>query len=388
MYGLTPKGGGVIAVDARWIFPEISGIGMYTQELVRHMARLSPPEEILLLFHHPEVQERVMADPDIAGSRFTGTLLPWGPFSPAGQVFMPRRLKQLGVRVYHSPNYMIPFRAFPRHRPGRIRSLVTLHDLIPLLFPDHAPRSRKARMFPLFKRLMQETALRSDILLTVSESSRRDILACFNIPPAREDRVVVIPEGVGDQYGPGTGDRAHPPEILYVGRFDPYKNVAGLIRAFAEIRKRRPEAVLRIIGPDDPRYPEPRQEAGRLRLDESIRWEGYAEDGDLVEAYRRASVMVLPSRYEGFGLTVLEAMACGTPVVCSRAASLPEVAGDAALYIDPDSPARIAEAVCRLLDDPALHRHHREKGLAQAARFRWRDTAQATLNAYRRAAEL
>ena len=113
-------------------------------------------------------------------------MLPWGVFSPWNQIRMPAVLRRLGVEVYHSPNYMIPFLAFPRGRPHAVKCVATIHDLIPLLFPGHTPRALKTRLFPLFKRVMFEVGARADAILTVSETSRADILRSLRIRGARE----------------------------------------------------------------------------------------------------------------------------------------------------------------------------------------------------------
>ena len=118
-----------------------------------------------------------------------------------------------------------------------------------------------------------------------------------------------------------------------------------------------------------------------------MRWEGYADNATLREAYRRAAVFVLPSRYEGFGLPVLEAMASGAPVICGNRSSLPEVAGDAAVLVDPDETPALADAILRVLTDPSWAAELRERGIRQAARFSWSRAAAETLAAYRRAAE-
>jgi alpha-1,3-rhamnosyl/mannosyltransferase len=175
--------------------------------------------------------------------------------------------------------------------------------------------------------------------------------------------------------------------ILYVGRFDPYKNLPGLIRAFARVREISRQPVrLRVVGSPDPRYPEAQAVAQELKLEHSIDWVGYAGGRSLVKEYQQADVFALLSKYEGFGLTVLEAMACGTPVVCSNRSSLPEVAGSAGVLVDPDDIEAAARAIARVLEDPRYAGELREQGLSQAARFRWTRTAVVTLDAYRKAA--
>ena len=367
-----------IVLDARWIFPEISGIGLYTQELIGGLAGLDAPHEFVLLFDRPEVLERTAAATGFRNNpRFAARLFPVGLFAPAGQLRLPLLLRSLRADVYHSTNYMMPLLS-----GGGARRVVTIHDLIPLLFRDHAPKAKKARLFPLYRRLMIEVARRADLVITVSESTRRDVLQSLG---ARPDRTVSILEGVRPEYRPGPRPDRGEQVILFVGRRDPYKNLPLLVESFAALRTARPVR-LRVIGPPDDRYPEAPTLAERLGVRDRIDWIGYAPPERLVEAYQQADVFVLPSRYEGFGLTVLEAMASGAPVVCSNVSSLPEVVGDAAELVPPGDRDALTQALARVLGDPARAAELRARGLQRAARFTWAEAARQTLSAYEQAA--
>lgn len=376
-----------VALDTRWIFPELSGVGVYTQALLAHFGELAPDIEFVLLFDNPATQERVAAALALARHpNLQPCRVPYGVFAPRGQLALPGLLRTLGIDVFHSPNYMIPLLAFPAHRPGRIRCAVTLHDLIPLVLPDHAPRSRKRRLFPLYRGLMHAIAARADAILTVSAASRADIVRLLT--GARgAGRVRVIPNGVDPRFqpaGPGAPAAPGPRRILYVGRADPYKNLVVLVDAFAELRRRgHADLELVLAGSPDPRYPEAGRRAAALGVDAHVRWTGYLDPADLLAQYRQAAVLAHPSSYEGFGLQVVEAMACGTPVVCTRAASLPEVAGDAALFAETGDAASLAAQLHRVLTDPTLAGQLRARGLEQARRFSWRRAAEATLAVYR-----
>jgi glycosyltransferase involved in cell wall biosynthesis len=285
---------------------------------------------------------------------------------------------------------MIPLAAFPAGRPGRIRCVTTIHDLIPLLFPEYAPRSKKRRLFPIYRLLMREIGRRSDVIITDSQCSRTDVIAHLHIPADRSDKVLAIPVGVSPAFTPEKGEASEKASktVLWVGRTDPYKNLAGLVQAFAIVRKTAPFPVrLRIAGSRDPRYPEASQLAEALNITPDIDWLGYVSDEQLVDEYRKADVFVLPSRYEGFGLPVVEAMACGTPVICGNGGSLPEVAGDAAMQVHPDDIEGMAEAIRRVLSDPALAAGMVGRGLRRAAVYTWAETARLTLLAYNKALE-
>ncbi len=375
-----------IALDARWIFPRISGIGRYTQELIQALYEVDQDNRFLLLFDHQEVLDRTLAETGLAPSdRWQTELLGYGVFSAANQLRLPGFLRRRGVDVYHSTNYMTPLAGFARHRLSSGPKLVlTIHDLIPLLFRDHAPRSKKSRLFPVYRWLMREAAARADAIVTPSESTRRDVIAHLGIGPDREASVVAIPEGVNPIYQPVDQARRGQRTILYVGRFDPYKNVVRLIDAYARLLRDIPSVRLRIIGPEDPRYPEACERARALGVERQIEWQGYIEPKALLEAYQTASLLVLASRYEGFGLPVLEAMACGTPVVCSNVSSLPEVVGDAALTVDPDDTQALCDAMARIITQPTLAEELRIKGMSRASQFTWEATARETLAIYRK----
>ncbi len=377
-----------IAIDARWIFPHISGIGNYTRQLLAQYARMKTPHRITAIFNDPALEARTRAETGMdRAAHMRSLLFPAGVFDLRSQLGLPRLLKQEQIRVFHSPNYMIPFLAFSRRADGAVRAVTTIHDLIPLRFPDHAPKSKKARMMPVFRALLREAARRSTCILTVSNTSRRDIIELLNAPPLR---VRSVYNGVADVFlqagqapaAPTAADAPGQRTLLYVGRADPYKNIATLLQALARLRRdERMDVKLCIAGSPDPRYPEPAALAGKLGIAEAVEWTGYLSDEALVAAYRRADLLVHPSRYEGFGLQILEAMACGTPVLSSNAGSLPEVVGDAGRMVGPDDTDAFVREIKAVLTTPALAAQMREAGFAQAARFPWAETARQTLDA-------
>jgi len=392
-----------VAIDTRWIYPEISGIGAHTRQLVRHLARVDAGTEYVLLFRDPALRDRTVADCGLADHpNVTTELVPWGVFSPASQVFLPGWLRRHRIDVFHSTNYMIPLLAFPRGRAGRIKAVATIHDLIPLIAPNATPRALKRRLFPLYRRLMTEVGARADRIIAVSDASRADTLKHLHI--ADPSRVRTIYNGVDAAFSPlpdgvrlpstndvgrlsSTASRAR--QVLYVGRSDPYKNLAGLITAFARARRLAPFPLrLRVVGAPDPRYPEPAALVRELALTDAVDWTGYVDDATLVDAYRGADVLVLPSRFEGFGFPVVEAMACGTPVVCSDIPVLREIAGPAAEFAAPDDAAGLAGAIVRVLTDLPRRAAMIAQGTERAARFTWDRAARDTLALYREVATL
>ena len=373
-----------IAVDARWVFRELSGIGRYTLELLRELGEIGGAFHFLVLVRDAERRAFIAREAGLADrANFEFAELPHGVFSPLGQFAAARLLRERMVDIYHSTNFMIPLPAFPRHRPHAIRCVCNIHDLIPLVHPEFTPRALKTRFYPVYKALMHQIARRVDTVVTGSESARRDIVRLLGIPG---ERIVVAPDGVAAHYGPAgekPSARGGPKTVLYVGRSDPYKNLPGLVAVFARlVRETGMDVRLRIVGSPDARYPEAGEAARRLGVADRVEWSGYLDEAGLLKAYQEADVLALLSRYEGFGLPVLEAMACGTPVVCSDAASLPEVVGGAAWLVNPDDQAEAVAAMREVLTNPAAAERLRTAGLERARQFTWQAAAAAVLRVY------
>ena len=379
-----------IVLDARWIGPTPSGIGVYAGELIRRLPALEPDWPFHLLFDDDALRVRVLDQCGLADhERVSAETLPYGLFSLEGQLRLPRRLRQLDAGLFHSFNYLIPFLAFPAGAEARTatRCVTTLHDVIPLLLPGHAPRSRKSRLLPLFRHCLRQSVRRSDAVLTVSETSRRDIIRALKLTDAEAAKLQAVYNGVDARFAPPSAGapRGAVRTILYVGRLDPYKQVVTLVRAFGQLRRQMREPLhLLIVGPDDPRYPEARRAAADLGLAECVTFLGFIENAELAAAYQEASLLVNPSSYEGFGLQLVEAMRCGVPVVCSDGGAQPEIAGPAARLVPVGDTQALADAMREVLCDEALRARLIEAGLARARDFDWQQTARQTRNVYRR----
>jgi glycosyltransferase involved in cell wall biosynthesis len=231
-------------------------------------------------------------------------------------------------------------------------------------------------------------------VIAVSQATKQDVVDLFG---AAAERIDVVYNGVDAGFCPAPaaeveafrGSAGLPARfILHLGTLEPRKNLVRLVQAFAQVRAHdagQPPVKLALAGGKGWDYDAIFAEVARLGLEQEVLFPGYVRDEDLAGWYRAAAVFVYPSLLEGFGLPVLEAMACGAPTVTSNLSSLPEVAGDAALLVDPTSVDALAGALLRLLADADLARELRGRGLAQAARFPWSRTAQETAAVYRRA---
>ncbi len=351
-----------IGIDARKL--HYFGIGTYIRNLLRQLARLDRDTEFIVLARPADctavgsLGDNFRAVPETAAN-----------YSVAEQIRIPLALRRERVTLFHAPHYVLPPLV-------RCRSVVTIHDCIHLMFPEYLP-NRLALTYA--RTSITLAARRATRVLTVSESSKRDILRFVDVPAGKID---VIYNAYDERFGvePREEDvirvreryQLHDQFVLYAGNVRPHKNLERLIEAFDLVRKRGLEHLkLVLIGDEISKYAALRRAVHSHQLHQYVRFLGYLPEETLAIMYRLAGVFVFPSLYEGFGLPPLEAMASGTPVVTSNVSSLPEVAGDAAILVDPYRPEAIADGIERLLRDEALRRDLRARGLARAQQFSW-----------------
>jgi glycosyltransferase involved in cell wall biosynthesis len=279
-------------------------------------------------------------------------------------------------------------------------TVVTVHDLSFLRFPS-AFRPHNRIYLTLLTRASTRRAAR---VIAVSESTRQDVILLCGVPP---EKILAIPNGVNPEFSPADPaavaefrrDKGLPDRyILYLGTLEPRKNVVRLVDAYARLRSapsrpgglggttvRRSVPPMVIAGAKGWFYGEIFARVAELNLTDYVLFPGFIPGEELPWWYRGAEVFVYPSLFEGFGLPVLEAMACGTPTITSTASSLPEVAGDAAILVNPDDTNELAEAMHQVLVSPNLAEQLRCAGPRQAAHFSWMQTAASTRDVYRAA---
>jgi glycosyltransferase involved in cell wall biosynthesis len=281
------------------------------------------------------------------------------------------------LALLHSPDFIPPF-------GGRFRSVITIHDLNFIHFPQFlTPES--ARYYGQIHRAVK----RADHILTDSNHTREDVITYLDVP---SERVTTVYLGAAPVYRPITSRQevrrtvtqyGLPSDfIIFVGTLEPRKNVPTLLRAFGRLRERGYDVHLAIVGRKGWLFEDIYSTVTELKLADTVHFLENVPNEDLARLYNAACCLTLPSHYEGFGLTPLEAMACGTPVVVSDRSSLPEVVGDAGLLIDPESPENLAAAVARVLDDSALRASLRQQGLIRSAKFSWARAARQTMAVY------
>lgn len=372
-----------ILLDARTVGREFSGVGNYVQELIRAFSRLDADDQFVLGVNGAS---RRLLDLGL-DERFRFFDIPFSHEShPLGDLWedhvLPRRAERDGVDVLHGPAFLIPT------RPTRVTKVVTIHDLVAFTHPETVPWKYSVYM----RRLIRRAVRFAERVITVSDYVHDDLVRRLHVSP---DKLESVRSGVSDEFRRSEAtviERVrerhglHRPYLLFVGNLEPRKNLPGLLRAFRLVRQAAPEPIdLVVCGKVAWKSAALLRELEADDLQGSVHVTGYVRSADLAPLYSGARVFVFPSFWEGFGFPVLESMACGTPVVASNVSSIPEVASDAAILVDPRSTREITDAVLRLLTDEALHADLSRRGLERARSFSWARTAQATLGTYRHA---
>lgn len=369
----------VIALDYTPAIQQHAGIGRYADELARALIALQPGDDWHLFYVDPE--NRVPAPPldRVARTTLRQSNKRWR-LSVLLNTYARRAMdQQLHTRggLFHATDHLLPPLA-------QTRSVFTLHDLTVLKFPTTHTQLNRRFLQLMLPRFLQT----ADAVIADSHCTKQDALQLYRLPA---DRVRVVHLGVDARFKPIDIISASSVEecyqlpgrfILAVSTIEPRKNLLVLLEAYQALRQRHPDIQLVIAGKrgwhSEPFF----ERLQALGLSDAVRLLGFVPDGDLPALYSLAEVFAFPSLYEGFGLPVLEAMACGTPVICSNTSSLPEVAGEAALQIAPADVQEWARALEQIVSDSALRASLRERGLKQAARFTWENTARQTYSIY------
>ena len=376
-----------IGIDGHHLNGKPQGSRTYLLGLIRELARIAPDDHLLIYSFQPEETRRLLAAAGLTHRRI---------FPESARLRLPFVVPALEMRdrlsVFHSQYICPPVSMVPE--------VVTIHDI---LFETH-PDLFVGAFSRLSVSLIRRSARRARRVLTVSDFSRRALLERYRLP---EDKVVAIHDAVDHaRFHPMAGPNAHAepadqddqerlaqvkkryalerPYVLNVGRLEPRKNLVRLIRAFRQARKKLdPGLELILVGKKDFRFEEIEEE---IQESDGVRLLGPVPDEDLPALYNLASVFAFPSLVEGFGMPVLESMACGTPVVASRRGALPEVGGNAVAWVEPEDEEAIATAIADLLTDTDRAAHLRGTGLEKAQEFSWENAARQTLTVYHQCA--
>jgi glycosyltransferase involved in cell wall biosynthesis len=368
-----------IAFDGTTLTPGRTGVGYYTEHLLQHLAREveRTNDELIVVSNQPIDTTQPLPRHVRVHDRLRFPLrIAWM------QLLAGRVLDTVRADVAHFTNGMLPLGT------GAAR-VVTIHDVSLKLYPQCHPLRRRVINRPL----VAVAARVADAIVTVSQSARRDLIRCHGISG---DRITVVHEAAGPGFVPLADHRLHarirmryglPPRfLLYVGAIEPRKNLPRLMEAFRGARARGIPHELVCVGPYGWSSRDLYQRVDELGLRRVVHFTGYVPSSDLPVIYNLAEFFVFPSIYEGFGLPVIEAMACGTPVITASTSSLAEIAGGAAETVDPHDTEALSEAIVRLAHDGAWRQHLAACGLVRAREFSWTRTAREMLALYGRAA--
>jgi glycosyltransferase involved in cell wall biosynthesis len=342
----------LIVVDADVLGRERTGDETYVRNLLRELDALERPLELAAVTRRPDLIPQRIRPVELRAHN--------QPIRMA--VRLPLLLRRLRPALAHFL-YVVP----PAYRGPAV---VTVQDLS---FERH-PELMSARDRFFFRTFVRPSVRRAARVLTGSEWTKRDLVERYGVAP---EKIVITPYGVDPSFGPDGPAVDSAPYALFVGGLEPRKNPVGALEAIALA-----DGDLRLVvaGPEKGRRVELVRAAARLGLEGRVEVRGHVAHEELAELYRGAACLIFPSRYEGFGLPVLEAMASGTPVVATTASSVPEVAGDAAILVDPGDPVALAGGIERAIAD---RERLRAAGLQRARSYTWSETARRTLDVYR-----
>lgn len=367
-----------ICVDASPAVHHRAGLGRYTQELTSALLAIRTEDEYIVFYNRPA---QAQVDPPL--DRLPHLTISW-PDKPWRMSVLLAHLARIpqdrlfpDVDLFHATDHLLP-------RLSRVKSVFTLHDLAFRFYPEtHTSLNR------WFLTLMMSRFLRAaDQVVADSECTKRDAVHLYRLDEAK---IKVIYGGVNPRFRPADPQEIEAvraryglPEclILSVGTIEPRKNLTSLVDAYRALRHRGAEFKLVIVGKKGWLYQSFFRRLRELGLEDEVIFPGFMPDEDLPALYSAADLFVFPSLYEGFGLPVLEAMACGVPVITSNTSSLPEVAGEAALLVDPNSVEELTSAMRSVLESKQLRDELRAKGPKQAAKFSWESAARETLAIY------
>ncbi len=374
-----------IGIDVTSALTQGGGIGRYTRELIQAVvaANFNPTVSFCLFSARPPAVTPV-ADP-----------LPRGrsvDFRPAPlsekwlyrlwyrlRLPIPVQVTTGKIDLFHSPDFVLPPVA------GRIPTLLTVHDLSFIHFPE----AFTPALVNYLNSVVPRSVAAATHILADSRSTRRDLVDQWQVP---EEKITVLYSGVDPRFRPETDPRrladlrvryalGERPYVLAVGTIQPRKNYRMLIQAFAPVAHKMPYNLV-IAGGKGWLYDDILAEVSRLGLEGRVLFTGFVADDDLPTLYSAATLFVFPSLYEGFGLPLLEAMACGVPVIHADTSSLPEVADGATVALPPNQPKAWTEAITWLLDDPVRRAQLVAAGFNQARRFTWQKSARQLLDIY------
>lgn len=368
-----------IGIDARGINKELDGIGRFGLNLIRDLSKIDTSNEYII-YKNPSIDHLL-----IKRENFTEKTLNIARYTVEEQLMLPKILVKDNLDVFHSLHNILPI-----SYPGA--SIITIHDIMAIVFRwfyEAFPLIKKHIALSYFRLFVKLSAVKAKKIIVPSKHTQKDLIQYLNL---NKKKIKICPEAVDDIFIVTDSNAKQKlllkyqfdsPYFLYAGNFKPYKNLKNLILAYDILDKKKLTLPKLVIAGRDKKYEKPLKSfINRLGLNGKIIFTGYVASNDLPVLMNGALFFIFPSIYEGFGLPILEAMACGTPVITSNVTSLPEVAGDAALLVNPYDPKAIADGIQLLLTDNKLRTGLITKGFDRVKLFSWEKCAKETLKVY------
>lgn len=365
-----------IGIDARMYSSSFTGIGRYVHELIKNVLEIDQKNQYVVFLNPKEFEKFPFHQKNVEKVKVEAP-----HYSLAEQTTFLQALMKQKCDLVHFTHFNVPL-LYPK------KFVVTIHDLTPSFYQGKKRVSFIERMG--YKIVMQNAVKRSQHIIAVSNNTSSDIQKLFHTP---KEKITTVYEGVAQEFHKiedqvalqSTKEKFHltKPFLLYTGVWRDHKNLVNLIRAFALLKNQGLDINLVITGKDDPYYPEVKELPKELNIQESIIFTGFVSEQEIVHLYNLASVFVFPSFYEGFGLPLLESMACGTPVAASNRSSIPEICGPSACKLfDPESPENMAQIIRGTLTNEEWRKDLIQSGIERIQDFSWKKMAQEILKVY------
>ena len=377
-----------VGIDIRALNPRNpTGVGRYIHSVLRHLIELDG-KNVFHLYYPLRINSSTWIRKNLGSSYVTH--MGWIPECLSAEKFnslwlrwyLPSRIKKDEIDVFHGPSFFLP-------EENSAKRVVTIHDLSPVLFPELYEGISSNAIVGSTKRAIEQ----ADLILADSEHTRKDIIEMYGVSPAAVRTIYLgLDERywgiVRNEYVEAVKRKYDLPEsfIFHVGSYHPRKNTDAILKALRILKSRRKNVKLVLSGKRTRYLEHIKEMVCDLHLEHAVVFLGYLSDGEIHALYSAARVMVYPSLYEGFCLPIVEAMASGLPCVVANRACMPEIAGGAAIAVDPDEPEDIADAVVTVMEKDEVREKMIASGYERAKRFSWRETASQTLAAYNKVA--
>jgi len=368
-----------ILIDARVVINQQTGIGNYTYNLIKHLLEIDKKNRYIVLINQELNKSHSIFNLHQRNLIFKRVNIK--PVSVQQQLLLRKVLKDEKPNIYHYPNWDIPLF-------HGAKSIFTIHDLTYLLhdklYVNLSPLKKLYTWLNIYLGLKKSAKV-----IVVSENTKRDLINNYQVS---EKKIKVIYEACDEMFlstakpkqkNPYLNKlKGHPKYFLFVGEKRPHKNLKRIIKAFKLFRENYKGYKFLIVGKKYAQYDEPEKLVRKLKLNEDVKFLENVNNETLIALYRNAEAFVFVSLYEGFGIPILEAMSCGTPVITSNISASNEIASDAAIKVNPYQVEEIAGAMIDIINDKKLRKSKIQKGKTRAQEFRWKKTAKQTLQLY------